>query len=184
MAGAVGSRQRCSLPDSCSSPSRGGGSREPTVDRLASRVRRWTLLERERRRQGEGRPSLRRVSPRGCWPRLPPDPSHLESGGRREAGVAQALVLVCDECGRPDATTITIRAGDANYVKDLCSDHLKALLKDTRAPRRGRPKTTGASPSRRRPKTQAKRVSRKPSATRKTRTARKPSKRKAASTPR
>jgi hypothetical protein len=54
------------------------------------------------------------------------------------------MVLVCDECGRPDATSVTIRAGDKNYVKDLCDEHLRALLKDTRAPRRGRPRVAGA----------------------------------------
>jgi hypothetical protein len=63
--------------------------------------------------------------------------------------VAEAVVLVCDECGRPDATSITIRTGTGNYVKDLCDDHLKALIANTRAPRRGRPKRTRASkPSR------------------------------------
>jgi hypothetical protein len=52
--------------------------------------------------------------------------------------VAEAMVLVCDECGKPDATTITIRADGRNYVKDLCATHLRALLANTRAPRRGR----------------------------------------------
>jgi hypothetical protein len=51
-------------------------------------------------------------------------------------------MLVCDECGRPDATTITIRNGTANYVKDLCPQHLEALLTNTRAPRRGRPRSS------------------------------------------
>ena len=54
--------------------------------------------------------------------------------------MAEALMLVCDECGRPDATTVTIRTGTANYVKDLCEQHLRSLLANTRAPRRGRPK--------------------------------------------
>jgi hypothetical protein len=58
--------------------------------------------------------------------------------------------LVCDECGRPDATSVTIRASDQNYVKDLCAEHLRALLKNTRAPRRGRPRTSTARTSSRR----------------------------------
>jgi hypothetical protein len=65
--------------------------------------------------------------------------------------VAEAMVLICDECGRPEATSITIRAGGKSYVKDLCSQHLSVLLKDTRSPRRGRPKTT-ASAGRGRPR--------------------------------
>jgi hypothetical protein len=59
--------------------------------------------------------------------------------------VAEAVVLVCDECGKPDVTSITIRAGARNFVKDLCSEHLGALLKDTRAPRRGRPRASASS---------------------------------------
>jgi hypothetical protein len=63
--------------------------------------------------------------------------------------VAEAIMVVCDECGKPDATSITIRAGQRNYVKDLCRVHLAALLKDTRAPRRGRPRASGSSSARR-----------------------------------
>ena len=50
----------------------------------------------------------------------------------RGAQMAEEVVLVCDECGNPGATTITIRAGERNYAKDLCATHLRALLKDTR----------------------------------------------------
>jgi hypothetical protein len=63
--------------------------------------------------------------------------------------VAQAIVLICDQCGKPDASSITIRTGTRNFVKDLCSEHLRALLKDTRAPRRGRPKVAASSGSER-----------------------------------
>jgi hypothetical protein len=59
--------------------------------------------------------------------------------------LAQSIVLICDQCGKPDASTITIRAGARNFAKDLCSEHLRALLKDTRAPRRGRPKVGTSS---------------------------------------
>jgi hypothetical protein len=36
--------------------------------------------------------------------------------------VAEAIVLICDQCGKPDATSITIRAGARNFVKDLCRE--------------------------------------------------------------
>jgi hypothetical protein len=60
--------------------------------------------------------------------------------------MAEAVMLVCDECGKPDATSITIRAGDRNYAKDLCGVHLRALLKDTRIPRRGRRRKVATQP--------------------------------------
>jgi hypothetical protein len=69
----------------------------------------------------------------------------LQSDRGEGGNVAEAVVVVCDECGKPDAMSITIRAGERNYVKDLCSVHLAALLKDTRAPRRGRPRASGSS---------------------------------------
>jgi hypothetical protein len=61
--------------------------------------------------------------------------------------MAEAVVVVCDECGTPGATTITIRAGERNYVKDLCGRHLRALLADTRAPRRGRKRKVATPPA-------------------------------------
>jgi hypothetical protein len=61
--------------------------------------------------------------------------------------VAEAVMLVCDECGRPDASTITIRTPTGNYAKDLCDTHLKALLANTRAPRRGRPPAANSAKS-------------------------------------
>jgi hypothetical protein len=91
--------------------------------------------------------------------------------------MAEAVVLVCDECGRPDATTITIRTGTANYAKDLCAQHLAALLANTRAPRRGRPK--GRSTSRRTTSTSGSR-SASGRTRRKARTGRKPKVKKAA----
>lgn len=62
--------------------------------------------------------------------------------------MAEAVMLVCDECGKPEATSITIRAGDRNYTKDLCGVHLRALLKDTRTPRRGRRRKVATQPPR------------------------------------
>jgi hypothetical protein len=79
--------------------------------------------------------------------------------------LAQATVLVCDQCGKPAASSITIRVGAKNFVKDLCGEHLRALLKDTRAPRRGRPKV-GASTGTAAPKAagRKRRSSKKPAA--------------------
>lgn len=75
-------------------------------------------------------------------------PSWLDNYNREKdrvgrGTVAEAVVVVCDECGKPDATSVTIRVGERNYVKDLCGQHLATLLKDTRAPRRGRPRVSG-----------------------------------------
>jgi hypothetical protein len=74
----------------------------------------------------------------------------LQSADRNGGQVAEAVMLVCDECGRPDASTITIRTPTGNYVKDLCDTHLKALLANTRAPRRGRPPAANSAKSRER----------------------------------
>jgi hypothetical protein len=43
--------------------------------------------------------------------------------------LAQAIVLICDQCGKPAESSVTIRVGAKNFVKDLCSEHLRALLK-------------------------------------------------------
>jgi hypothetical protein len=67
--------------------------------------------------------------------------------------VAEAVVLVCDECGKPEATTITIRSDGRNYVKDLCGTHLRSLLAHTRAPRRGRKRSVSSIVAPRRRKT-------------------------------
>jgi hypothetical protein len=85
-------------------------------------------------------------------------------------------MLVCDECGRPDALTVTIRAGSGNFVKDLCDQHLKGLLANTRAPRRGRPKARAGEKS-----TSSASRARATAGGRKKRSGRKPSTRKAAS---
>lgn len=55
--------------------------------------------------------------------------------------MAQAVVVVCDECGAAPAETVGIRVKDRNYQKDLCKRHVEELLRGTRAPKRGRPRT-------------------------------------------
>lgn len=64
--------------------------------------------------------------------------------------MAQAITLVCDVCGKPEAKTVTIRVGERNLQKDFCAKHLAELIQGARAPKRGRrpgstSKTTAAA---------------------------------------
>ncbi len=52
--------------------------------------------------------------------------------------MAEAVVIVCDVCGKSPAGLVSIRANGTNRVKDLCATHLRELLEGTRAPKRGR----------------------------------------------
>lgn len=52
--------------------------------------------------------------------------------------MAEQTILVCDECGKPAAETATIRVARGNFVKDLCSTHVNALVAGARKPRPGR----------------------------------------------
>jgi hypothetical protein len=52
--------------------------------------------------------------------------------------MAQAMMLVCDVCGKPDATTVTIRVNERNFQKDFCARHLAELTQGARTPKRGR----------------------------------------------
>jgi hypothetical protein len=52
--------------------------------------------------------------------------------------MAEAIMLVCDVCGKPEATTVTIKANGRNLQKDYCSKHLAELVQGARAPKRGR----------------------------------------------
>jgi hypothetical protein len=64
--------------------------------------------------------------------------------------MAEALVLVCDLCGRPAVETVKFRIGNRNLEKDYCAAHLQELEAGARRPRRGRkPATvlTGPAPS-------------------------------------
>ena len=68
--------------------------------------------------------------------------------------MAEAVVLVCDVCGQPQATTVTMKVDGRNLQKDFCSKHLSELVQGARAPKRGRRKGSVAkSPSRRKPAT-------------------------------
>jgi hypothetical protein len=91
--------------------------------------------------------------------------------------VAEQLVRVCDVCGEPASESVTIRAGDRSLLKDLCAKHLGELLTGTRAPRRGRPRSTGAPPRKRSTNTHSQRAA--ASASRSKRRSSKPTARKA-----
>jgi hypothetical protein len=84
--------------------------------------------------------------------------------------MSEAFIVVCDVCGKPAIETVSLKVAARGYQKDLCQEHLDELLKDARAPRRGRPRTKpvagGRKPvkrkaSTRRTKTPSKRASRK-----------------------
>lgn len=84
--------------------------------------------------------------------------------------MAEATVLVCDVCGKPEATTVTIRVGDRNLQKDYCPKHLAELVKGARSPKRGRRRGSTNSATRRKPVTR-KTTGRRKAATRKRSTA-------------
>ena len=52
--------------------------------------------------------------------------------------MAEAITLVCDVCGRPDAQPVTFHVNGKNLVKDFCPRHIAELVQGARAPRRGR----------------------------------------------
>jgi hypothetical protein len=54
--------------------------------------------------------------------------------------MAERTILVCDECGKPAAETVTIKVSRGNFVKDLCTAHVNALVTGARKPRPGRRK--------------------------------------------
>ena len=47
-------------------------------------------------------------------------------------------MLVCDTCGNAAVETVTFRTSDGSRQRDYCAKHLQELLKDSRAPKRGR----------------------------------------------
>jgi len=61
--------------------------------------------------------------------------------------MAQALVVVCDVCGRPAVETVSLKVSARGYQKDVCQAHLDEMIKGARAPRRGRPRTKASSAS-------------------------------------
>jgi hypothetical protein len=65
--------------------------------------------------------------------------------------MAEQVVVVCDVCGRPAEESVTFRIGGRTWTKDLCSTHIQELVRNARAPRRGRrpAATRAATPSKR-----------------------------------
>jgi len=61
--------------------------------------------------------------------------------------MAERTILVCDDCGRPATTSVTIRINGRNLVKDLCDQDARALVRNARTPKRGRKPGTVLSPS-------------------------------------
>ncbi|MDP9242287.1 MAG: hypothetical protein M3O84_03830, partial [Actinomycetota bacterium] len=56
--------------------------------------------------------------------------------------MAEQMILVCDECGRPATKSVTIRVDGRNLVKDLCDADVRALVRNARTPKRGRKPTS------------------------------------------
>lgn len=52
--------------------------------------------------------------------------------------MAEAITLVCDVCGKPEATPVTMRVKGRNLQKDYCPKHLAELVQGARSPKRGR----------------------------------------------
>ena len=61
--------------------------------------------------------------------------------------MAQALVVVCDVCGRPAVETVSLKVAARGYQKDVCQSHLDEMIKGARAPRRGRPRSKSGGSS-------------------------------------
>ena len=65
----------------------------------------------------------------------------------QEETMAERTILVCDDCGRPATTSVTIRINGRNLVKDLCDQDARALVRNARTPKRGRKAATVLAPT-------------------------------------
>jgi hypothetical protein len=61
--------------------------------------------------------------------------------------MAERTILVCDDCGRPATTSVTIRIDGRNLVKDLCDQDARTLVRNARTPKRGRKPASVLAPS-------------------------------------
>ncbi len=52
--------------------------------------------------------------------------------------MAERVVVVCDECGRPAQASVTFKVAGRNLAKDLCQSHLEELVRNSHPPKRGR----------------------------------------------
>jgi hypothetical protein len=89
-------------------------------------------------RQGSPRDRLgngRGVEGRESWPCVHP----LRLLSPNEGSVmAERLVVICDECGRPAQASVTFRVAGRSLSKDLCQVHLQELVRNAHPPKRGR----------------------------------------------
>jgi hypothetical protein len=58
-------------------------------------------------------------------------------------------ILVCDVCGAPASTTVTIKVDGKSLHKDLCGAHLSDLIQQARPARPGRRRSPGPVPAKR-----------------------------------
>jgi hypothetical protein len=72
---------------------------------------------------------------------LRPGCDYIRTTKTKGMDMAQALVVVCDVCGRPAVETVSLKVTSQGYQKDVCQVHLDELIKGARSPRRGRPRT-------------------------------------------
>ena len=73
--------------------------------------------------------------------------------------MAEQTILVCDVCGAPASTTVSVRVEGKTLHKDLCPDHVGELIDGTRAARPGRRRSPGPAPKATASKARAKRAS-------------------------
>jgi hypothetical protein len=67
--------------------------------------------------------------------------------------MAEAVIVVCDDCGKPAEQTVAFKVGGRSFQKDLCGMHLAQLVKNARTPRRGRPRQGASKPAKTRRRT-------------------------------
>lgn len=61
--------------------------------------------------------------------------------------MANAMMVVCDVCGKPATQTVKIQIDARRVEKDLCKKHLDELKEGTRALKRGRKPTLTKVPA-------------------------------------
>lgn len=57
--------------------------------------------------------------------------------------MAEAVMVVCDDCGKPAVETVGIKINGSSRQKDVCAAHLAALKNTSRPATRGRPRKKG-----------------------------------------
>src|SRR5712692_7960712 len=110
---------------------------------------------------------------RGPWPQIrhPPSPRGVRvlrswrwamiraNPFPKEPSMAEQTILVCDVCGAPASTTVSIRVEGKTLHKDLCPEHVGELINGTRAARPGRRRSPGPAPKATASKARGKRAS-------------------------